>query len=44
VGAGRTVGFDVGRSVATRHQMYSRVSAETRFSLGDNTGNIQHDD
>jgi len=41
MGAGRTVGFDAGRSVATRHQMYSRVSAETGFSLGDNTGDLQ---
>ena len=33
VGGGRTVGVDGGRTVATRHEMYSRVSPATGFSI-----------
>jgi len=43
VGGGRTVGFDGGRSGVTHHQMYSRVSQGTAFSLGP-TGELQPDD
>ena len=38
VGGGRTMGFDGGRSMATHHRMYSRMSPGTGFSLGANTG------
>jgi len=44
VGGRRTVGFDDGRSAASHHQMYSRVSPGTGFSVGANTGDIQVDE
>jgi len=42
-GGGRTVGFDgAARSLATHHEMYSRVSPGTAgFSLCANTGDLQ---
>jgi len=40
MGGGRTAG---GRSAATHHQMYSRVSPGTGFSLGVDTGDLQPD-
>jgi len=43
-GGGRTLGFDGGRSAVTHRQLYSRVSAGTAFSLGNDTVNLQHDD
>jgi len=45
VGGGRSRGFDGGRSMATHHQMYSRVSAGTALSLGGaDTAEFQQDD
>jgi len=46
VGGARTVGgFEGGRSGVTHHQMYSRVSPGTAFSLPeDNTRDLQRDE
>jgi len=44
VGGARSAGLDGGRSLATHHQMYSRVSPGSGFSFGANTGDMRRDD